>query len=138
MKRWIIFIVFGLLIISCEVAPEKIEYGIDACSFCDMTIVDKTHAAEFVTEKGRIYKFDAIECLINDLSKKNENNLAFILVTDYLNPTEFLNVTEAIFLISEEIKSPMGANLSAFNKNSNLSYQGEMFNWKGIKKRIRK
>jgi copper chaperone NosL len=30
-----------------------------------MTIVDKVHAAEIVTKKGKVCKFDATECMIN-------------------------------------------------------------------------
>ena len=82
MKNFYTFLLISVLISSCSVAPVAIDYGKDACNFCDMTIVDKTHAAEYVTKKGRAYKFDAVECLINDLSDKDENNMAFILVTD--------------------------------------------------------
>jgi copper chaperone NosL len=103
-----------------------------------MTIVDKTHAAEFVTKKGRAYKFDAIECLINDLKDKREEEMAYILVTDFLNPTVLINATEATYLISEEIKSPMGANLSAFKTKAAITYIGKTYNWQQIKERIRK
>lgn len=124
--------------ISCSVAPVKIEYGKDVCSFCDMTIVDKTHAAEFVTKKGRAYKFDAVECLINDLKTKKESDLAFILVTDYLKLGELVNAKTATYLVSEKIKSPMGANLSAFKTKAEIYYKGKTFNWQQIKEHIRK
>ena len=29
-----------------------------------MTIVDRQHAAEAVTSKGKVFKFDAIECMV--------------------------------------------------------------------------
>lgn len=138
MKNFYTLLLIGVLITSCTVAPEKIEYGKDACSFCDMTIVDKTHAAEFVTKKGRAYKFDAVECLINDLNNKDENDLAFILVTDFLNPTVLINANDATYLISEQLKSPMGANLSAFKNKEAITYKGKTYNWKNIKKHISK
>jgi len=103
-----------------------------------MAIVDKTHAAQFVTKKGRAYKFDAIECLINDLKEKDENELAFVLVTDFLNPAKLINAREATYLISQEVKSPMGANLSAFTSKEKINYKGEIYNWIHIKKQIRK
>ncbi len=62
----LIFLVSQLLS-SCQPRPEPIHYGQDACDFCRMTIVDKQHAAQMVTEKGRVYKYDAIECMLNDL-----------------------------------------------------------------------
>jgi copper chaperone NosL len=138
MRKVLIVFSFLTLLVSCTVAPEKIEYGKDACSFCDMTIVDKTHAAEYVTKKGRSYKFDAIECLINDLKDKDENEMAFILVSDLLAPTELINANEATYLISEELKSPMGANLSAFKNKEVIHYKGNVYNWKDIKVQIRK
>ncbi len=138
MRNFYVLLLIAMLLSACNVAPEKIEYGKDGCSFCDMTIVDKTHAAEFVTKKGKVYKFDAIECLINDLTTKDENSMAYILVTDFLNPANFINANEAVFLISEELKSPMGANLSAFKSKEVINYKGQTYNWKNIKERIRK
>ena len=63
---------------SCSVEPKKINYGQDHCHYCDMTVVDKTHASEYVTKKGRAYTFDAIECLVNDL-KENKNEDMMLL-----------------------------------------------------------
>lgn len=138
MKRLLLFIFILFFLISCSVSPKKIEYGKDVCSFCDMTIVEKTHAAEFVTSKGRVYKFDAIECLLNDLNDKNIDDMAFILVTDYLNPTELINAKEATYLISKEIKSPMGAYLSAFKDKKAITQNGTQYNWKEIRAHFNK
>ncbi len=74
----VIGVLILLLIISCEIAPEPIAYGKDQCSFCVMNIVDKTHAAQYVTKKGKQFKFDAIECMVNDLSEKNEADYAVL------------------------------------------------------------
>ena len=79
-----------------------------------MTIVDEAHAAELVTFKGKVYKFDAIECMVN-YERRNPNEYKFRLAMDYLNPGNFLEVEMATFLISENIPSPMGAYLSAFS-----------------------
>ena len=138
MKKIFSFLIGLLIVTACTVSPQKIEYGKDVCSYCDMTIVDKTHAAQFVTKKGRAYKFDAIECLINDLKVKDENELAFVLVADFLNPAELINASEATYLISEEIKSPMGANLSAFKNKESISNKGYQFNWNTIKEQLEK
>ncbi len=139
MKKGILFLSVILLCYACSVAPQKIEFGKDVCSYCDMAIVDRVHAAEVVTNKGKAFKFDAIECLIHHLTEKNETDMAFVLVTDFLNPEVFINATEAQYLISEKIKSPMGANLTAFSSKENAAYKNETFNnWKKIKEIIRK
>ena len=55
------------LLSACTPAPKPIEYGSDMCHYCKMTIMDKQHAAELVTDKGKVFPFDAIECMIHYL-----------------------------------------------------------------------
>ncbi|NLP57679.1 nitrous oxide reductase accessory protein NosL [Lutibacter sp. B1] len=134
-------IIILLLTISCKVEPQPIEFGKDQCSFCVMNIVDKTHAAQYVTKKGKQFKFDAIECLVNDLSEKNEDELAIILVSDYGNPGNMIEAKTATYLISIEIKSPMGANLSALStlekaKELQQKHTGELYTWETLKERL--
>ena len=66
MKSIFILTISLVLIISCKVEESPINYGQDACKFCKMTIVDKQHAAEIVTKKGKPFKYDAIECMVRD------------------------------------------------------------------------
>ena len=134
-------IIILLLLISCKVEPENIEYGKDQCSFCMMNIVDKTHSAQYVTKKGKQFKFDAIECMVNDLSEKKEGELAFMLVADYSNPGTMVEARNASYLISEEIKSPMGANLSAISDLKNAielkqKHSGTIYTWETIKEKL--
>ena len=138
MKKVIYFFGLLLLVSSCKITPQKIDYGKDMCTFCDMTIVEKTHAAQYVTEKGRSYKFDAIECLINDMNNKSNAKFSFVLVTDYLNPTNLIDAEKATYLISEDIKSPMGENLSAFKNKNSIKQKGTLYNWKEIKDLLKK
>lgn len=137
--------IFGLalllLTISCSVAPEAIAYGKDQCSFCVMNIVDKTHSAQYVTKKGKQFKFDAIECLVNDLNKQNEEEMAFILVADFQNPGVMIDAQTASYLISPAIKSPMGVNLSALSSKEKAealeqNHPGEIYTWETLKTRL--
>ncbi|WP_258105510.1 nitrous oxide reductase accessory protein NosL [Marinoscillum sp. MHG1-6] len=130
------FLVTGVW--SCEVKPQKINYGTDACDFCRMTIVDRQHAAQLVTEKGKAYKYDAIECMMNDLKKWDRPAVAFYLVADYANPGVLTDAREAHFLISESIPSPMGAFLTAFayetaRADTFDSVGGELLYWSELK-----
>ena len=139
--RPIMGIVIVLLTISCKIEPQAIDYGKDQCSFCVMNIVDRTHAAQYVTKKGKQFKFDAIECMINDVSEKNEVELAILLVADYGNPGEMIPAKSATYLISKEIKSPMGANLSAFStlekaQELQQKYSGEIYTWETLKQKL--
>ena len=139
-KKGTLLILTCILLASCSVEPKAIKYGDDHCLFCDMTVVDKTHAAQFVTKKGKAYMFDAIECLTMKINKENnEENLEFILVADYVNPGKLVDAKKATYLISKKIKSPMGANLSAFfDKKIAEQYLeqkgGKLYNWNSLKK----
>lgn len=137
-----IFILFWL-VSGCRVSPKPIDYGKEACRYCMMTIVDKLHAAEIVTKKGKVYKFDSTECMINFLKDFNNSEIKFYLSNDYTNPEKLIDASKATFLISEHIPSPMGAFLSAFNnKKDALKIQiekgGTIYNWEEILLNLKK
>lgn len=118
---------------SCSVSPKPINYNIDQCSACKMIIVDERFGAELVTKKGKVFKFDAIECLIPEVIQNSEDNYAHILVTDYLNPPELIDATSSIYLISKKRPSPMGGNLSAYStKDTAQDQEGAWYNWQDL------
>ena len=131
----IYFLVFVLVSVNaCTVSPKPIEYGSDGCHFCSMTIVDRLHAAQIVTKKGKTYKFDAIECMINHLKTIDNDKVALFLVNDYSHPGELMDAQSATYLISEKIPSPMGEFLTAFKsmeegKKVELENDGELYSW---------
>jgi len=123
-----------LLFFSCNVSPQAIDYGNDGCHFCRMTIVDKVHAAEVVTQKGKIYKFDATECMINFIKEFNTSEIELYLCNNYTEPEVLIDATKATFLISENIPSPMGAFLTAFKNEVDAQKVksekgGELYTW---------
>lgn len=131
------FVFMLCALFSCEVAPEAINYGSDACSFCKMTIVDQQHASQYVTKKGKQHKFDAIECMLNDVLENDIEKIELLLVADYQNPGSMVDAYQATYLISKEIKSPMGAYLSAFSSQVEASSMqeesgGQLYTWKEI------
>jgi copper chaperone NosL len=107
-----------------------------------MTVVDKTHASEYVTKKGKSYIFDAIECMTQKINQENnEPDLAYILVANYQKPGVLIDAKSATYLITKKIKSPMGANLSAFNSLENAKKMqtelgGTIYNWQQLKKKF--
>ena len=141
----LISVVAFAFLTSCSVEPAPIEYGDDQCEFCKMGVVDKSHSAQYVTSKGKQFKFDAIECLIREIDDPEieESTLAFILVADYSNPGKMIDASTATYIVSKAIKSPMGANLSAFSnaddaKSIVAEKGGDVYDWEGIKKHILK
>lgn len=123
-----------LFFISCTVQPQKIEYGKDACHFCRMNIVDQQHAAQLVTKKGKSFKFDATECMINHLKETDPKEVGLLLVADYNNPRDLIDANLATFIISENIPSPMGEFLTAVpTKEEALTLkkakEGDIYTW---------
>jgi copper chaperone NosL len=127
-----------LFLASCSIEPKEINYGKDACSYCKMNIVDQQHAAEIVTQKGKVYMYDAIECMLRDEDHNNVEEVGLYLVMDYNNPNTFLKAEEAFYLISEEVPSPMGGNLSSFSTKDAADQlqeekSGTVYDWSGIR-----
>lgn len=128
------FVALLLVLTSCNIEPKAIEYGSDGCYFCKMTIVDKVHAAEIVTNKGKVYKFDASECMINFMKEFDASEVKFYLTNIYTEPETLVDATQATFLISKNVPSPMGAFLTAFKNKEDaekvqLEKEGTLFTW---------
>lgn len=129
-------LIVSSVILSCSAEPEPINYGSDQCEHCRMTIVDNKFAAEIVTRKGRIFKFDAAECMIRYIieGKIKEADIKGKYATDASKPGSFIDAVKAHYLISENIPSPMGANLSAYGSTNDAEsfykqYSGDLKSW---------
>lgn len=133
----VIIVLITLTLYACTSGPVPIEIGKDLCEHCKMTIMDKRFGAEIITAKGKIYKFDSAECLIEYIKKYPP--IAYpvrsILVIDHSSPGEFIEAENAFYLHSTKLPSPMGANLSAVKSQETSEkyfseYGGEVWNWK--------
>ena len=109
-----------------------------------MNIVDAQHAAEMVTIKGKAFKFDAIECMMNHLNRNDisVSSMEFLLVNDYDQPGVLINAITANYIRSEGVPSPMGGFLSAFESAESAEQivnlkGGEAFNWDSLKERYK-
>ncbi len=139
MKKLAILAVLSMMANACEVKPQAIDYGHDECHYCKMTIVDRQHSAQLVTVKGRSYKYDAIECMMNHLRDWDHPEVKYYLVADYSEPGVLVDAREASYLISESIPSPMGEFLSAFREKSIrdrtlAENDGDSMDWEALKK----
>lgn len=122
------------LLTSCSIGPEPIRFGKDQCDYCKMNIADSKFGAELVTDKGRVYKFDAVECMV-PFMKENPGEYAHVLAVPFDEPKSLHPVSTGHFVISDSIRSPMGANLLVFkNKSTAQEYaqSGKLYDWSGI------
>lgn len=121
-----------LLMVSCSAAPESLYYGKDTCHTCKMTLMDNKFGAEVVSKKGKIYKFDDTNCLINFLTSNEltDVDIQHLLTTDFASPGVLIDAKKAFFVKSEAIRSPMASNVAAFQNKINLESQNK--SWKGV------
>ena len=134
-----ILIIMILLLSSCQVSERPIEYGSDECEYCKMMIMDQRYGSELVTDKGKVYTFDAAECLIEYLHYNDEmaDAAKFLLVTPYTDPNQLVDAPGASFLVSQQMPSPMGAYLTAFRDRTTAEKfmsdkGGRLYTWEEI------
>ncbi len=130
------------LFTACKPEVSPIVYGQDACNYCSMGVVDKQHGAEIVTTKGKVYKYDAIECMLGDIKNFNSATIALLLVNTYDSPGELQPATEKTYLISENLRSPMSANLTAFNSEVSAKQMleqkgGTLYDWDSLREHFK-
>ena len=131
----------ALLLSSCTPEPQAINFGTDICHFCKMTIVDQRFGAELVTNKGKVYKFDATECLVNAVYKDeivSSDNVHSLWVVSYDHPKQLIKAKDAVYLHSKNLPSPMGMFLTAFCKPDMLNKthqqkKGRKLAWADVK-----
>lgn len=132
-----------LFFAACSPKVEPIRIGKDQCHYCKMIISDPKFGSEWVTSKGKVFKFDALECTVNYLNDDNtpEQEYAFTTAIAFDTPGELHHVKQLHFLISPNLPSPMGANLSAYTnvelaKKMQEEHQGEIYDWESLRKQL--
>ena len=105
-----------LFMASCNPKPEKIAFGKDNCAECKMTIMDPKFGGEIVTKKGKVYKFDDAHCVAHFLERRGVEltDIHQTLFVDYNDKSELVKVKSVEFVVSSQLKSPMGGNAAAF------------------------
>lgn len=124
-------VVVGALLSGCsDPKPATVVIGQDVGAFCGMIISDPRFAAQVVTNTGKAYKFDSIECMVAFLVEGTvaEEDIHSAWVSDYDAPGTWLRADEARYLQSAVLRSPMGLNLSAFKTLDALEDMREQAN----------
>ena len=124
---------------SCTAGPEPIQIGKDNCYFCKMTISDVRFGAELVTTKGKIYKFDDVHCILSYLKTKETEpgKIKDFYLTNYSANHRLINVNTALLFKADELRSPMGGNIAAFDNSDSLIkvqkyFPGNTVNWNDL------
>lgn len=127
-----------LLLASCDPKPEPIEYGKDACEQCRMIIADERFGAELVTAKGKIYKYDSLECMVAHAAGMADKDIHSLWTVDFAHPRVLLPALQTLYLHAPKLPSPMGLNVSSFASADDMrvvqeKYQGRQIDWDEVK-----
>jgi len=144
--KYALMLIFPILVFSsCSKGPKPIDFGHANCHYCKMLIADPKFGAEAVSKTGKIYTYDAAECLIMDLESGgiDEQKMADYYVIAFDQPRTLIHVEDATFLISPDLPSPMGAFLSAYSsreaaKKMQEKYGGTIYNWEEVREMVAK
>lgn len=128
---FLLLVVFTLA--GCKSGPEPIVIGKDPCSFCKMTISDPRFGAEWVSSRGKLFKFDDVHCLLayrrNSPDSADKGSLYFV---DFFGDHRLLPQKQSLFYQSEALHSPMGGNIAACAVEDSLKLLAQQFPGKKI------
>ena len=95
---------------SCSTGPEPIAYGHDGCAYCEMTIMDQRYGTELVTDKGKIFKFDSVECLVRYLKEgeAEQTNVKLVLLTPFTHPETLEDANQSLYPAQSGYAEPDG------------------------------
>ena len=133
-----IFLLLGLFFNACQKKdytknPPKMHWDRDLCERCKMVISERKFAVEAVDEKGNIYKFDDIGCLIM-WQKKEHPKIKFkkIWIKD-AKSNKWIDAKKAKY--TTDSISPMGYGFAAYKKG-NEPKNKEIIDFKEVKRRV--
>lgn len=126
---------------ACSPEPVPIPIGEASCETCLMGISDERYASEAVTRTGKTHMFDSVECLAS-FAIRSDEDLHSLWVSDFGDPASLINVTEAHFLISPTLTSPMGLGVSAYGRVEDRdgavnAFGGQPASWADVLEHVR-
>lgn len=124
-------ILFTFTFVACgPKGPEPIVVHKDLCFHCKMNIADPRFAAELITGKGRVYKFDDVACLKAFTSNIEADPGSQVYICDYNQPGRLVTIDSLYFVEGDAIQSPMRGNIAAFRSEKELQELNLI--WKGM------
>ena len=111
-------VVFVLLLTACayqsgEPKPPEIAYGQEVCDSCGMLISEARFAAATLLENGETRKFDDLSEMFSYHMDHPDLTVRAWFVHDY-ESEGWIRGETAFYVLDEEIKSPMGHGMAAF------------------------
>ena len=106
-----------------------------------MTIVDKKFACQWVTDKGKAFRFDDLHCLISDERLADTKGSAY--VNDFAGEEQLIAADRMSFVKSETLQTPMGGKVAAFAKTADAAAfiknnNGQQLTWEQVNTEMKK
>ena len=135
MKKSIFLSALLALLLSACISqdPKEVHLHTDECAYCKMVVSDMQFASQMVSDKGKSYPFDSIECMAAyhyqnpDLAENSK-----VYVPDYTRQSKWLLIDNADIYYAETVQSPMGLSLFALPRQEPLPSEigdAELMNW---------
>ncbi|HEX7572021.1 MAG TPA: nitrous oxide reductase accessory protein NosL [Bacteroidota bacterium] len=132
-----------LLFLSLSCAPGeqtlRVRYLKSECDYCRMLFQDRAFGVQMQLENDSIRVFDDPECLAAYLitNRFPGARIKRIWTVDYSSPTSLVDARSAIFIRSNNVLSPMGANIAGFGSKAEADSAfarigGERMDWQGV------
>ncbi len=126
-KNLITSLIFLFFLSGCTTDADKIVVGKDNCAMCKMTITDPKYGAELVTKKGKVFKFDDVDCMMSFLKDDvNKISIKDKYIVDYCANHSLVNINNAFLLKSVQIHAPMNGNIIGFSSEDSLQKYAQM------------
>lgn len=138
-------VVLGAMMIlpGCKHGPQAISFGKDSCSECKMSIVDKRFGAEFVTGKGKIFKFDDVNCMVEFIEREPHasDSTAQSFVVVFNGDGTLVEKDQLVFVNHNKLRTPMRSHVAAFRDKESaqatlddLGEGGRVLTWEDVMK----
>lgn len=136
----LILSIVGISLASCGSgadpnAPPTISYGKDVCARCGMIISEEKFASGLVAKDGKSRVFDDPGEMIATVQEEGLGT-SRAWVHDY-NSMEWIDATEASYVMAESVITPMGTGVVAFVTPSAASdfagaHAGMVMSWEDM------
>lgn len=117
--RVVAFILTCSLLIGCDsraTGPAPIGAD-DACASCRMLISEHRYAAELLDEKGNLYKFDDVACMLRFAHEHGKQAPAVRFYVVDSAGGDWLDARQASFVkLGTSVSSPMASGLAAYRR----------------------
>ena len=128
--RIVVAIAMVTFVFGCTSGPKDVRYGLERCAHCMMVIDDDRFVAQLVTSKGKVFSFDAVECLARYNTDDSQHSR---WVWSRLDGGAWKRAEESRYVHNESVRSPMGGNVVLID---NTDATEQVLTWEEMKELV--